>query len=160
MQGRRGVTAPLTELLMVVVAFAMIFVVAAFVVSNVQGLAGSTHRLQVYGDARLYVDRDTGNMYAVMRLYADVKPSVVIEYLEVGSVRSVNVTILEVKQGEPYVEDGKLVLPVGSDVVVRFDFPEGSASQVKPTFWGIVEGRMVTEQGFLYKVELKIVETG
>jgi hypothetical protein len=157
---RKGVTDSITVLIIVALTFAAVFVFSAFGIGNVHGLSGSTHRLQVYGDSKLVINKTSGEAYAIIRLYADMKPAVVIDHLIVGKYVSNNVTILEVLQGNPRVEDGKLILPVGSYVVVRYDLPAGAADNITREYWGYVTGNLITGKGFLYKVTLKLVVVG
>ncbi len=154
--GRKGIATSIVVLLLVAIAVAMAAGFAAYVLGLWGGLGGSMERLVVYGDSKLVIDRTNNQVYAVVRLYADIRPAVVVLFMDIGKYRSTNIQIVEVLQGDPYVKDGKLYLPVGSYAVIRFDFPPELADSILPQYWGIVEGRLVTEQGYLYKVELKV----
>ncbi len=155
-EARRGIATSIVILLLVAIAVAMAAGFAAYVLGLWGGIGGSMERLVVYGDSKLVVDNTNGQVYALVRLYADIRPSVTVLFMDIGKYRSTNIQIVEVIQGDPQVIDGKLYLPAGSYAVVRFDFPSELTDGLLPQYWGIVEGRMVTENGYLYKVELKV----
>jgi len=156
LKGRRGIAISIATLLLAALAVAIAIGFAAYVMGVWGGLGGSAERLVVYGDSKLVVDTVNNEVYALVRIYTDIKPAVSILYLEVGGYRSTGISVVEVIQGDPQVVDGKLYLPAGSYVVTRFDFPPDMAGEVLPQYWGIVEGRLVTEEGYLYKVELRV----
>lgn len=153
---RKGVTYSITILLLVALAIAMATGFAAYVIGVMGGIGGSAERLVVYGDSLLIVDQAKNRVCAIVRVYADIKPSITIKYMVIGTAQSTNVRILEVLQGDPYVVNGELVLPAGSYVVIQYDFPGSLASTISPEYWGTVEGRMISDQGYLYKVPLKL----
>lgn len=154
--GRRGIATSIVVLLLVAIAVAMAAGFAAYVLGIWGGIGGSMERVVVYGDSKLIIDQTNNQVYALVRLYADIRPATTVLYMDIGKYRSTGVQVIEVLQGDPQVIDGKLYLPAGSYVVVRFDFPPELADDVLPQYWGIVEGRMITEQGYLYKVELRV----
>lgn len=154
--GREGITYSITILLLVALAIAMAAGFAAYVIGIVGGIGGSAERLVVYGDSVLIVDQANDRVCAIVRIYADIRPSTTIKYMVIGTTQNTNVRILEVIQGEPRVVDGELVLPAGSYVVVQYDFPSSLSATISPEYWGVVEGRMISEQGYLYKVPMKL----
>ncbi len=157
MVARRGITASITELLIVAITFSLLLVVASFVVLNVHGQTGSTHRLVIYGDSYLYVFRSNNTVYAEFKVYSDVKPAVVVEHMVLGTARSERVEIVQVLQGDPYIDEyGRLVLPTGTVAIVRFYFPGDIIDEISPYYYGVVEAQLVTSDGALYKVALKV----
>ena len=154
---RNGIAVSITELLLVAITFSLIFVVASYIVFNVQGSMASTHRLKVYGDAYLYIIQENNTVYAELKLYSDIKPALVIKNMKINNIESERVTIVSILQGDPYInENGELVLPTGSLVIVRFYFPSSIINEINPQYYGVIEGHIITSDGFLYKVALKI----
>jgi hypothetical protein len=159
LKGRnRDISIAITELLLAAIAIALSILVINYVIPSLHVLISSTHKLIIYPDSTLYIDETNKVIYADIKLYSDIKPSIEINYLIINNIKNTKIVILSVERGDAYIsEEGHLVMKAGTTAIVRFYFPSSLIDSLDISYYGVVEGYLLTHSGSLYKVPLKVI---
>lgn len=154
----KGISPILGELIIVGIAIALAVSILGYVYGWFEQSSGHIEGLKVYPDGVLIIDQRNDIVYASIHVYSDFKPNVEITNIVLGKYKFSRIEINEIISGDAWINSkGHLVLNQGTELIFVVYFDNVPLNYIKPSFMDRIEVYIITNNGFVYKAVLKII---